>query len=155
MDREASEKVNRITLYWDRWKLVWERDYEYHPYGRAWFDRETGDFVWQSGEDFRDLPEGEPPEEVRQNPDRYEEIPLLTHGDHHEIFQAFLATMPDKVRDLCNNASIGGFLKDLEFHFPEEEGWHYKHYWDGYRDDELRKRAERWLTERGFNVTWE
>jgi len=147
--------VKRLTLDWyGTWKLIWERDDPYHPYGRAWFDRETEDVVWQLGKDFRDLPDGEPPDEVRQHPARYEEIPLLTHRDHHKIFQAFLATLPDEVRDACNTASIGGFVRDLECHFPEEKGWDYKQCWHDCRDDALRKHAERWLTERGLSVTW-
>ena len=86
------------------------------------------------------------------HPEDYEEVPPLTHGDHHTIFREFLATVPDKVRELCNNASIGGFLRDVEYHFDDAEET--KEAWYAFHDRALQQLAEVWLRDRDWDVTW-
>ena len=107
------------------WAPAWRRDDPYHaPLDRVYFDHRNGELRWLPGE------EGMVPDaEIRQlHADlatapigTYEEIPPLTHGEHHDIFRGWLQTLPQKVRDLCNNASIGGFRYDLYYHFSQEE----------------------------------
>ena len=84
----------------------------------------------------------------------YEEIRPLTHGEHHEILHGWLQTLPEEVRDLCNNASIGGFRRDLYYHFSQEEADDSWYGWDEYHDQELRTLAATWLRDRGFLVGW-
>lgn len=98
--------------------------------------------------------DGEEPEEVRREPARYAEIPRLTHGEHHEIFRAYLDTLPLAVQGMCNNASIGGFLRDLRRYFKDRAD-EYEQGWYDFHDEALRDRATEWLAERGFEVTWE
>lgn len=87
--------------------------------------------------------------EVLARPD-VEEIPPLTHREHHVIFRGFLATLPSDVTECCNQRSIGGFLNDQNFHFDDA----YRDRWAEYHDAALRERAAAWLRERGFAVSW-
>ncbi len=113
------------------WSLVWSRDDPYRYDDEAFLDLETGEILWMDTEEgFSQSSEERDriASQVNSNPDRYEWIPPLAHGDHHDIFARFLKTLPERIPGSCNTASIGGFLRDLEAHFPDEsreikEGW--------------------------------
>ena len=142
----------------DGWTLVWQRDDPYHePLDRVYFDHRDGQLLWLPGE------EGVIPDaEIRQlraeleaaQVGTYEEIPPLKHGQHHNIFRGWLKTLPQKVRDLCNNASIGGFRDDLYYHFSQQEADDFWDGWHEHHDQELRTLAATWLRDRGFVVSW-
>ena len=150
--------MKHLDADWLVWEQVWRRDDPYHtPLDRVYFDHRNGELRWLPGED------GVVPDaEIRQlHADletapvgTYKEIPPLTHGEHHDIFRGWLQTLPQKVRDLCNNASIGGFRDDLYYHFSRAESDDFWDGWHEYHDQELRTLAATWLLDRGFLVGW-
>ncbi len=141
-----------------KWALIWGRDNAYHtPLDHVYFDLRDGEVHWVLGD------EGAVPDaEIRQleaefitAPDgTYEEISPLTQEEHHEIFRRWLQTLPEKVRNRCDNTSISGFRSDLYRHFSEEEAGDFCSGWHDYHDQELRKLAATWLLDRGFLVDW-
>ena len=90
---------------------------------------------------------------VSSDPERYEVIAPLDHGEHHRIFADWLETIPGHIRDLCNTESIGGFRQTLERDFPQEapELWENR---QDFHDRELMHRAESWLRDRGIDPVW-
>ncbi len=138
--------MKHLEADWLVWKQVWGRDDPYHtPLDRVYFDHRNGQLHWLPGEAG-----AVPGAEIRQ----HEEIPPLTHGEHHDIFRRWLQTLPQKIRDLCNNASIGGFGSDLYDHFSQQEADAFWYGWHEYHDQELRTLAATWLLDRGFLVVW-
>ncbi len=138
------------------WAPVWRRDDPWdRPLDRVYFDYRNGELRWL-------LEEGVPDAEIRQlhaeletaPVGTYKEITPLTHGEHHNIFHGWLQTLPQKVRDLCNNASIGGFRDDLYYHFSQQEADDFWDGWHEHHDQELRTLAATWLRDRGFVVSW-
>ena len=138
------------------WQEVWKRDNPYiHDYD-AVLDRKTGGVAWMSREEGILLSREETAEAsalISSDPGRYELIPPLDHGSHHEIFADWLNTIPSHIRDLCNTASIGGFRQTLEKDFPQDarELWED---WQEFHDRELKRHAESWLRERGIDPVW-
>ncbi len=148
-------KLRQVEMHWEEdWRPVWERDDPWHPWGRVWLDHESGQPEWGLCDDPRRLlSESSPPPEVLNDPGRYEEIPPLSHGDHHEIFAEYRRILPDEVTAVCNPASIGGFRKDLYYHFgnaADEYWW----MWCDFHGEALRLRAEAWLRARGVEPIW-
>ena len=137
------------TDWFALWESVWRRDANYHvPLDRAFFDKRTGGLLWI----FEEVLEQESKERlarIEQEPERYEEVEPRTHGLHHEIFREFFDGLPAEVKELCNPASIGGFLKDYEYHFGADD-----HDWHGFHDNALREKAADWLRDRGWDVEW-
>lgn len=102
---------------------MWQRDDPWHCDWDAYVDRETGEVVWVSREEGGPMSEEEIADalsRVLSDPQRYEFIPPLVHGEHHAVFADWLKTIPRNIRDVCNTVSIGGFHETLEEHFPEE-----------------------------------
>ena len=118
------------------------------------YDKKTGYvvFIDRPGE-ASSIPEEEAAEltrKVEADSDRYLEIPVLSHGEHHKIFRSYFATLPEKVQQLCNPASIGGFKEDVHEQFDCEEA---DGYWVGYLEfsEAARlKRAHEWLNAQGI-----
>jgi len=146
--------MRHIALDWDpEWSSAWERDEPYSAGDRVWFHRERGALVWVCGPDSgTDEEHDAAMAEVLADPS-YEEIPALHHAEHHEIFRRWRATLPEEITRCCNPKSIGGFRRDLRWHFPDraEAVWSS---WYEFRDAALRDLATAWLAERGFQVTW-
>ena len=97
-------QLRRLCAEWcSDWQAVWERDDPYHVdmvlLFECFFDKTDGTLEWISKEE----PEPERETAILSDPTRYEPIPPLTHAQHHVFFQAFLQTVPHKVRELCNN----------------------------------------------------
>ena len=150
--------MKNLELNWrGGWQAVWERDDPWHPWGRVWLDRETGKPIWAEVDDPRaDLSESRPPPEVSENPDRYEEVPCLSHrGDHSEIFREWLeAEVDDNKRAICNTVSIGGFFDTAGKYFGDAESETLRESWHKFHDPALRERATAWLRDRGWEVRW-
>lgn len=147
-----------MRLEWiPHWQRAWQRDDPYIYDDDAYCDQETGNIIWlkRCEDDAEDLES-----EVRSDPARYWEIPVLSHASHHNMFSQFLTTgLPvdheagERVRAVCNTASIGGFLKDVQYHF-EDQADEIVQAWYDYHDEALRSRATTWLRERGIEPDW-
>jgi hypothetical protein len=142
---------------------MWQRDDPYHqPLDRAFLNSKTGEVIWMMVDERKDDQDTEeildPAEdflrEKGKEPTEWEEVRPLHHGEHHEIFREFLATLPGHVSGQCNNASIGGFLGDLEKYFDPEDAARIGKDWNSFHEQALQRRAEEWLRERGVAVAW-
>ena len=98
---------------------------------------------------------------IESSPNRFVEVPMLSHQDHHEIFAAFMKTLPDEVRGLNRPShrlsgvgpegraySIGGFLEEAEAGFPD---LNVRDRWHQCRDAALAERARAWYESHGFD----
>ncbi len=149
---ESEVPSRTVSLDWyGNWLLAWERDDPYTNNCDAYFDRDTCCLLFVDNEENDDVGARQVLAEVLATPHRYEEIPALTHADHHRIFADWIATLPQKIQDVCNTVSIGGFRETLEFDFPDEavEQWEA---WHDYHGSALQVLAEEWLRDRGIKV---
>lgn len=157
--------LRKLHAEWScQWESVWKRDPWTSEYRddvwvgmreRCYFDHEKGELLFTDYRNLSELPNeilANNERRIGQDPDRYEEIPPLTHADHHEIFNEFLATLDEKVREVCQTKSIGGFFDTYEEHFGQSDEVRWA--WESFHDDALRARAEEWLSERGWEVHW-
>lgn len=149
---------------------VWGRD---DPYQRSWlyyFDLADGDHLELPNPD--DLAMGALCEEefylsqraiVESNRDRFVEVPMLSHQEHHEIFADFVSTLPEEVQTLHRPSihrpdigpgghvfSIGGFLREAEE--LSGDGVNVRELWREYRRDGLGRRASEWYGSHGFEL---
>ena len=137
------------------WHFVWERDDPYHPGDDCYFDYRDRRLVWIGEDSQKDDEVKEAQAEVMTDPERYEEIRRLHHGEHHEIFRDWLdQEVPEEVRALCNLRSIGGFFEDVTYHFKLSKSDDIKQSWYEFKERALQHRAETWLKDRGFDVEW-
>ncbi len=146
---------------------VWNRD---DPYQNTWLyyldrtdgehrvlpnpnDVEVGAAICQDWRSERAV--------IESSPNRFVEVPMLSHQDHHEIFAAFMKTLPDEVRGLNRPShrlsgvgpegraySIGGFLEEAEAGFPD---LNVRDRWHQCRDAALAERARAWYESHGFD----
>ena len=148
LEGDGVAALKKLTADWyGCWREVWRRDADYHdPLDRWFFDTRTAEVLWVS-ENCLDLAT-DVLQQVDEQAEHFEEIPPLTHAQHHEIFREFFDGLDAEVQKLCNPVSIGGFLKDYEFHFGESYDWQEFH------GEILQERATAWLKERGWGVEW-
>ncbi|MFP4647432.1 MAG: UPF0158 family protein [Candidatus Acetothermia bacterium] len=153
----TKEELEEIELDWyARVSGVWKRDDPFRYYGDdAYLDREKQEVLFVPDENrvLSDEERKKLEELVEDNPERFIEMPVPTHGEHHDIFSDFLKTIPKEIRSNCNPVSIGGFKEDLMNLFPEKSKdiWHQ---WLRYHDKALQERAEDWFEEHGYKVEW-
>lgn len=151
--------------WWPSWHEAWTRDrwtpeYRNDPwpadksYDLYWFDTQTGKLLWISEEDAAGMNE-ETRERIEAEPERYQEVPPLTHAEHHETFQAWLDVSPfvdDEVREACITTSIGGFFDTYDERIGSNR--EVRHRWEDYHRKVLRERAATWLRQLGVEVEW-
>ena len=135
-------------------------DFEQYPLSR-YLDLETGEIIWVFDEDEdADLWAGIDPDEnasfrnkTEANHERYLEIPGRTHGEHHEILRDFLDSNWADNENLLQQAqnayfgSIGGWKEEVD----NQDAVHT--YYD-FRDQQIKKMAERFLHENNIHPIW-
>ena len=135
-------------------------DFEQYPLSR-YLDLETGEIIWVFDEDEdADLWAGIDPEEnaffrnkIEANHEKYLEIPGRTHGEHHEILRDFLDSNWTDNEDLLQQAknaysgSIGGWKEEVD----NQDAVHA--YYD-FRDQQIKKMAEKFLREKNIHPVW-
>lgn len=152
-----NENLKEIDLDWHgNAEFAWQRDDPFHNDNDAYFDKKKHEILFIPHKDgvISENEKNELEELVENNPDRFLEIPPLTHGEHHDIFASFLSTVSNEITSSCNPESIGGFKDDLKFQHPEkfEDVWYG---WLDYHKDKLKERAEKWFEEKGYKVNWD
>ena len=143
--------------------MAFGRDVDFentHPQS-TYLDRENGDILWVYEDDEDAMWEAGIPaeenrgrrEQIEAAPDRYLEIPGLSHGGHHEILREFLDsdwTEDEDERKRVRNAyfgSIGGWKKSLE----DESIVDVFH---SFRERRIEQLAEKFLREHGIEPQW-
>ena len=135
-------------------------DFEQYPLSR-YLDLETGEIIWVFDEDEdANLWAGIDPDEnalfrnkTEANHERYLEIPGRTHGEHHEILRNFLDSNWADNENLLQQArkayfgSIGGWKEEVD----NQDAVHA--YYD-FRDQQIKKMAERFLCENNIHPIW-
>lgn len=97
---ENETPTTTVDLEWyGQWNHAWERDDPYRNDCDVYFNRDTCSLLFVDTEDSLSLDDVR---EVLANPHQYEKIPVLAHAEHHRIFADWIATLPQKIQDLCN-----------------------------------------------------
>ncbi len=136
--------MTKVSATWQGdWKDAWERDTTHLLESRAFVHLGDGELRWAVVND-QPLIDDDELEGMESNP-MWQEIPPLTHSEHHIIFQAWRAGLPYETQERCNPISIGGFLEGA----PELEGD-----WQVFHDGTLRALAEAWMARKGFTLDW-
>lgn len=135
--------------------VAFGRDRDFHDAypQKVYLDRETGDTVWVYDSDDDAALEGMGEVDNRQRryaiqlePDRFVEIPGLSHGDHHEILQRFVDSEWTQDAELAQSArnayhgSIGKWKREVERDCPEALDSFY-----AFRDSEIDRLAVAFL----------
>ena len=124
-------KQGRIQIDWHNFHLAFARDTDFHDTWpqSVYLDLETGDVKWcfecdsDAEAEFgkgKARDNAEMRRQIEETPDRYLEIPGLSHGDHHNILQEFLDSDWTDDEEQHTNASIsyfgsiGGWIKTVE-----------------------------------------
>ena len=141
---------------------AFQRDVDFEQYPLSnYLDLETGEIIWVFNEDEdADLWAGIDPDEnasfrnkTEANHERYLEIPGRTHGEHHEILRDFLDSNWADNENLLQQAqnaysgSIGGWTEEVD----NQDAVHA--YYD-FRDQQIKKMAERFLHENNIHPIW-
>jgi len=149
-------KLYSLAIDQDQFKLAFGRDVDFHdPYPiSTYLDRVTGniDWVWKNDEDAEG--EGIPAEDnqklceqIKATPNRYLELPGLSHGDHHTILKEFLATECPEDSQGDYFSSIGGWIKS------QEDERIVASYYD-FRYRKILQRGETFLQQHGVKPQW-
>lgn len=98
---------------------------------------------------------------VNNKSERYIELPVLSPGKHHKIFNKYLLNLlvenkiSKKIIGDCNTSSKGAFKIDLLEGFSQEvydkvwkEGWH------KFKNKRIKEIANKWFKEHGYLVNW-
>lgn len=147
------------------------RDIHYHDKQEqnVWLDKEDGSILYIYVNDEDSIPNGVSESEnrrskrsVAQESSRYIRIPGLTHGECHLIHDEFLRWRNDpesidqegpiRDNDELRRARIlqGNSIKRWKSESTDEEFEAY----NDYRDQRVKRLAERYLRERGINPIW-
>ena len=143
--------------------LAFGGDTDYHDVYplTAFLDRQTGDVLWAYADDEEASWNADvAPEEnadlrrrVEADPERYLEVPGLSHGDHHDILRAFLASewtgdggRRTRARE-AYSGSIGRWVRRVG-----DDGA-VRAYYD-YQDRAVVERAEGYLRAHGVDPVW-
>lgn len=144
-------------------QMAFGRDVDFHDdYPQtAYLELDTGNIYWLYEEDHdAEMWAGITQEEnqatralIATSPDRYLEIPGLSHGDHHEILQDFLDsdwTEDENIKRIARNAyfgSIGKWKRSVD-----DESIVNAFY--NFRDYRTKQMAEEFLLEHGITPQW-
>jgi hypothetical protein len=152
-------EIDEVTF-----RMAFSRDVDYEPESEeyaTYLDHQTGDVLWvyesdeyaqglfNNGEDnkmYRRL--------IAKEPNRFLLIPGLSHGEHHEILQKFLASKWTDDEGLRQTAeddyycykSIGLWRKNM----GDEVYYEY----EGFRYDEILRMAEEFLRKHSIEPLW-
>ena len=160
--------MKKLRLPDGGWEEVWERD---DPYNNDWLyflDLETGRHICvpnpegRMGDEDYGMHFSSERSEIESSVERYIEVPIVGHTDHHIIFAEFVRSLTEEVQVLNRPSikmpdvgpgrrvySIGGFLNEVEEQFPELDT---RDEWHTYRRRALEEIARKWYSSRGF--TW-
>jgi hypothetical protein len=142
--------------------MAFERDVDYQndPPEDVFLDLVASDMAWIYEEDDDAETYGLSPDENREMRERIEAepkcfllIPGLSHGEHHDILKAFLAsdwTDDEDQHDLVRSAyfgSIGGWKKAIR----DEKVIHAYYQ---FRDQRIVELADEFLSSHGVKVDW-
>jgi hypothetical protein len=153
--------MQKLLIHEGMFLDAFARDVDYHDAypQEAYLDRGTGDIAWvydcERGVDEA----GTTPEEnermrevIAATPDQYLRLPGRTHGQHHDILQAFIDsnwTPDEEARRNSRNAyigSIGAWLRRVED--SAREAYYL------YRDQKISESAEDFLRSQGIEPVW-
>ena len=153
--------MQKLSIDEMRFLDAFRRDVDYHDAHpqSTYLDRETGDIVWVyetdegANEADVELEENQRMREViAATPDQYLRLPGRTHGQHHDILQAFIDsnwTPDEEARRNSRNAyigSIGAWLQRVED--SAREAYYL------YRDQKISESAEDFLRSQGIEPVW-
>lgn len=130
----TNEKIKQASLMkikidYDLFRMAFKRDINFHDTSEqsTYLDLSDGHILWVYGNDRDAESDGMPPEEnqvirnqVQSSPDKFLLIPGLTHGQHHDILKAFLASSWTGNKGYRSGVeseyfgSIGGWMKAIE-----------------------------------------
>lgn len=154
--------MRKLTIDQGLFIAAFERDVDYDEQNslNAYLDLETGVVEWVYDEDHDAEMYGLNAEEnrtqrecIEADPDRFLPIPGLSHGEHHEILQQFLASDWISDKDLRETAraayfgSIGGWKKAINNEDVIRS--YYK-----FRDKKTIELAAEFLLGNGIKVEW-
>lgn len=157
-----------IKIEWALFHIAFDTDVDYRePYPLSkYLDKETGKISFIYDDDKDAEWEGTDPDEnkmeremVASNPNVFLEIPGLTHGDNHDILQAFLESDWTGNKELKQNAkncyfgSIGGWLKEMERRDEIDNDTVYSA-WQEYHGEFIEKEKEKFLSDNGIKFEW-
>ncbi len=158
-----SRKLQKLTIDWGVFKTAFDRDADFHdPYPQSiCLDRQTGEIIlFFENDNHAWMEAGIPAEEnraarqqVESMPDRFLEIPGLSHGAHHQILKEFLDsdwTDDEELRQKSRGAyfrSIGGWMRNMD-----DQSIIYKSF--EFRDQRLAELQEEFLRSHGIEPNW-
>lgn len=156
-------KLQKLSIDYGIFFMAFSRDVDFHDaYSQStYLNRENSDILWVYEDDEDARWDGGIPaernrklrEQIKATPDRYLEIPGLSHGGHHEILREFLDsdwTEDENEWKRVHNAyygSIGGWKKSLD-----DDGITDVFY--RFRERRMEQLAEEFLREHGIEPQW-
>ncbi len=153
----------QLAIDKDMFVMAFGRDVDYEAMGSdlGYLDRETGEVTWifEIDEDA-EYGVGIPAdnnrrerERIEEDPDRFLEIPGLSHGEHHDILRGFLRSRwCDDQRRLENaEEAYSGSIGRWKRHVRDDEAIHA--FYD-FQDAAITELAEEWLRDNGIAPVW-
>jgi hypothetical protein len=156
-------KLQELVIHEYVFRLAFDRDVDYRDKNKqsANLDKQTGKIDWFYEEDFGAVNEGgitaEENRAERQRieamPDRYLEIPGLSHGVIHDLLKDFFSsnwTDNDGMRQFAKDAyfgSIGGWIENVGDESIIRA-------FEDFRDRKTKEMAEEFLRSHGIKPVW-